>query len=75
MKNVSWLKKISFIIGGIVFIFIITNPSPKSFSEFSGDRRNYNQKRIYNWIIFSVYENTNGNKYLGVFMNFFPIEN
>lgn len=74
MKNVSILKKVSLFIGAIILIFIITNPSLKSFNEFQGDGRNYNQKRISNWGVFSVYENTNGNKYLGIFMNFFPMD-
>jgi len=70
----SSIKKTWLVIGLILLAFIITNPSPKSFKGFLGEGRNYNQKRIYNWIVFSVYENTNGNKYLGIFMNFFPME-
>jgi len=87
-KMIKKIKRVTLIIIGAVLLFlIITNPSMKRFREFNDS--SYTQRRVSNYIIFSVYETTidryiggSGtnqyvgitDKYVGIAYNFFKID-
>lgn len=70
------LKKIWIVAGIILVLFILLNPGINRFKEYSGlvgkDSRYI--KRKYNFVIFSIYEDSySDKKYLGILMNFINI--
>ncbi|MGG9962553.1 hypothetical protein [Ferruginibacter sp. SUN106] len=73
----SLVKKFWIIIAIIILVLIVTNPGPKAFKEYLGEGQALQTRRVYNWLIFSVYETQlpfSNHQYLGIFMNFFPRE-
>jgi hypothetical protein len=67
LSNKTWI-----IIGGIVLIFIITNPSLQAFKAHQGEVSYEGLKREYNFFLFSIY-NDSGYNYLGIFGNFIQL--
>lgn len=70
------VKKVWIVVGVIVLILIITNPTPKEFKEYMGYPDNsLSIKRAYNFIIFSIYTDKKDfdKHYLAVFKNFFSV--
>jgi hypothetical protein len=81
------MKKTLYIIGGILAFLLITNPSPKSFEEYSkvvGDN-SYSTKttRKYNFFVASIYQARHSSYYsssydryyFGIAGNFFALKN
>jgi hypothetical protein len=70
------IKRAWIVVGVIVLILIITNPTPQEFKEYMGYPNNsLSIRRAYNFIIFSIYINKNDydKHYLAVFKNFFSV--
>jgi hypothetical protein len=60
------------IIGLVLLVLIILNPSASQFRDFTGNSPIYISRKT-NYLIYSVYDDTyNGVEYYGVFANFFP---
>jgi len=58
----------------VMVIFFLLNPSTKSFQEFLGKTSSKGLRKTGYYMVCLKYENeATGKKYLGVFMNFFPI--
>lgn len=71
------LKKWQYILGGVLLLFVLTNPSRSSFASFRHQSGLGGVGRDFNGIIFSVYsKNIYGQpseKYIGVLGNFIKI--
>jgi hypothetical protein len=65
-------RKKLYIIGTVLLLLIITNPSLKSFKEHLGQTTDNGLSRNYNLLVFSIYDDSY-NKYLGIFENFIKI--
>jgi hypothetical protein len=63
-------KKTLLITGGVVLLFIITNPSISAFKAYEGSNTYEGLKRPLNLFICSVYKDQRLHEYLGVFGNF-----
>jgi hypothetical protein len=71
-KKLSVKNKILIALGIIILLFILTNPSMKSFKEYRGRDNTKGLRREQNWIVFSIYGDGNY-KFVGVFKNFINI--
>ena len=56
-----------------LFIMVLTNPSLKTFKDYLGARSEVGLRRTSNCFLFSTYQ-CNGQKYIGLFGNFFKIK-
>jgi hypothetical protein len=65
-------RKLLFLIGGIVLLFIITNPSPSALKDHLGAKSTLGIQRKYNFFIFSIY--TYDINYVGIIGNFFEVK-
>lgn len=65
------IKTLLIVLGAILLLLIITNPGIKRFKDFKGETSYRGLKRTSNWLILSFYEDSNGNTYLGMVLNFF----
>ena len=79
MKKI--IKYISITILVIIVLLAATNPTPKDFGSYKykyvqpeDEYYTYKFRRFRNWIIFSKYRDSKGYEYLGIFKNFFEIE-
>jgi len=63
-------KKSLLITGGILLLFILTNPSISAFKAYEGSNTYEGLKRPLNLFICSVYKDQRRHEYLGVFGNF-----
>jgi hypothetical protein len=59
------IMKYKYLIGGIIFILLLTNPSMKRFENFTGQKNSMVGvlKRNYNFLLFSVYSDNSELKY------------
>lgn len=77
------IKIIGYVLGSVLAIFILTNPSPRRFKEYIGDLdlKGYANvcRRTTNGIVFSIYERQviqpdgyrqEKERFVGVFLNF-----
>lgn len=69
--NGIWKKRTLIGLGCLVLILIITNPSMQSFKEFLGESSYDGLSRKYNFFLFSIYKDYDGDLYLGFLGNFF----
>lgn len=73
-KNKRWL-----LLGVVLLILILTNPTMKDFEEYKGtmDKKLvfYNLKRTANCLLFSTYDDGFTRRYIGILNNFIPIGN
>ncbi|WP_419788901.1 hypothetical protein HDF19_10085 [Mucilaginibacter sp. E4BP6] len=67
------MKKSLYILGGIILLFIITNPSISAFKAYIGSNTYSGLKRTTNLFVCSIYKH-NGVNYFGVVGNFFDIQ-
>jgi hypothetical protein len=68
------IKKAWLIVIAVIIVLALTNPSMKQFDEFTGVTDKWELKRVYDWVIFSVYEDDSQGepvRYTAIFMNFF----
>lgn len=69
-------KKIWLLIGGVLLLLILLNPGINRFKEYIGlnSKSSKNIKRNNNFLIFSIYEESQNNKkYIGILFNFIEI--
>lgn len=66
-------KRILIILGVIIGILVITNPSMKAFKDFKGSSSYEGLSRNLNFFLVSVYSDENDVKYFGVLGNFFEL--
>lgn len=66
-------KKGLFIIGGIVLLFIITNPSITAFKSFQGKNSYEGLSKPINMFVYSIYEDDVGYRYIGFMGNFWSL--
>lgn len=72
-KNKISVKLKYFVIG--IFIFLmLTNPGAKRFKEFRGYNNYSGFRRTQNWILLSIYEDRNSEKYIGIIFNFLKLK-
>src|ERR1700750_3265887 len=70
------MKKGLYVIGAIILILIITNPSVKAFKDYLGHGNEGGLSRQANFFIFSIYLNWgNSAEYFGIAGNFYQINN
>jgi len=69
-----FIKRIGYVLLIVIAILIITNPSTKRFKEYRGENSYSGLKRVQNWAVFSIYKD-GGDKYLGIVLNFFELDN
>lgn len=66
-------KKLSLITAAsLCLLLAFTNPGIKRYKEFQGDE-DISVKREQNWLLYSIYKDYDGKRYLGILMNFFEI--
>lgn len=69
------MKKIYYLILGILIVLLITNPSPIDFkNHLSIESNDIFIKRKYNFFICSIYLQNGDRNYLGVLGNFFQLD-
>ena len=66
------LKIILWVLGILIAILLLTNPSVKRFKEYKGYKNYDGLKRTQEWFIFSIYQSYD-NRYVGIFSNFFKM--
>jgi hypothetical protein len=64
-------KKVLYVLGAILLVLIITNPTLKDYKDFKGSNGDFHPRRISNFFVCSVY--VGAGKYLGVLGNFYKI--
>ncbi|WP_419788884.1 hypothetical protein HDF19_02070 [Mucilaginibacter sp. E4BP6] len=67
------MKKSLYILGGIILLFIITNPSISAFKAYIGSNTYSGLKRTTNLFVCSIYKH-NGVDYFGITGNFFELK-
>ena len=72
-KNKIVVKFKYFIIGIFIFL-ILTNPGAKRFKEYMGYNNYSGFRRTQNWILLSIYEDRDSEKYLGIVFNFLKLK-
>ncbi len=69
------MKRILIVFAVILLLLIITNPSVKRFKDFIGSNSSKGLRRTSNWVLFSYYKDNTDDKYFGILLNFFHINN
>ena len=68
------LKQFAYFLLIVIGLFIITNPGIKRFKEYKESASYEGLKKEKNWILFSFYEDNNGERYLGILYNFLALD-